>query len=97
MNLINFKNKKLRVLYPQFLLIVPLIGMSITEEVNWSLFDFIIMGALILSVSIGIRFILNKTKNVKNRIIYMGILGLLCLLVWAELAIGVFGTPFAGN
>jgi hypothetical protein len=96
MNLINFKNKKLRVLYPQFLLIVPLIGMSITEEVNWSLFDFIIMGALILSVSIGIRFILNKTKNVKNRIIYMGILGLLCLLVWAELAIGVFGTPFAG-
>jgi hypothetical protein len=55
------------------------------------------MGALILSVSIGIRFILNKTKNVKNRIIYMGILGLLCLLVWAELAIGVFGTPFAGN
>jgi hypothetical protein len=97
MNLNNFKNKKLRVLYPQFLLIVPLIGMSITEEVNWSLFDFIIMGALILSVSIGIRFILNKTKNVKNRIIYMGILGLLCLLVWAELAIGVFGTPFAGN
>jgi hypothetical protein len=97
MNLINFKNKKLRVLYPQFLLIVPLIGMSITEEVNWSLFDFFIMGALILSVSIGIRFILNKTKNVKNRIIYMGILGLLCLLVWAELAIGVFGTPFAGN
>ncbi len=97
MNLINFKNKKLRVLYPQFLLIVPLIGMSITEEVNWSLFDFIIMGALILFVSIGIRFILNKTKNVKNRIIYMGILGLLCLLVWAELAIGVFGTPFAGN
>ena len=87
----------MRVLYPQFLLIVPLIGMSITEEVNWSLFDFIIMGALILSVSIGIRFILNKTKNVKNRIIYMGILGLLCLLVWAELAIGVFGTPFAGN
>ncbi len=97
MNLINFKNKKLRVLYPQFLLIVPLIGMSITEEVNWSLFDFIIMGALILSVSIGIRFILNKTKNVKNRIIYLGIIGLIFFLIWAELAVGIFGTPFAGN
>jgi hypothetical protein len=97
MDLLNFKNKKLRVLYPQFLLIVPLIGMSITEEVNWSLFDFIIMGALILSVSIGIRFILNKTKNLKNRIIYIGILGFLFLLTWAELAVGIFGSPFAGN
>ena len=54
--------KKVEVFYPLFLLIVPLIGMCITEEVNWSLFDFIIMGALILSVSIGIRFILNKTN-----------------------------------
>ncbi len=97
MDLLNFKNKKVRVLYPLLLLVIPLIGMCITEEFNWSPFDFIMMGILILSVSIGINFTLNKTKNVKNRIIYMGILGLLCLLVWAELAIGVFGTPFAGN
>lgn len=97
MDLLNFKNKKVRVLYPLLLLVIPLIGMCITEEINWSPFDFIIMGVLILSVSIGINFTLNKTKNLKNRIIYIGILGLLFLLVWAELAIGVFGTPFAGN
>ena len=71
--------------------------MRITEEINWSLFDFIIMGVLILSVSIGINFTLSKTKNLKNRIIYIGILGLLFLLVWAELAVGIFGSPFAGN
>jgi uncharacterized membrane protein AbrB (regulator of aidB expression) len=97
MDLLNFKNKKVRVLYPLLLLVIPLIGMCITEEFNWSPFDFIIMGVLILSVSIGINFTLNKTKNLKNRIIYIGILGLLFLLIWAELAVGIFGTPFAGN
>jgi uncharacterized membrane protein AbrB (regulator of aidB expression) len=97
MDLLNFKHKKVRVLYPLLLLVIPLIGMCITEEFNWSPFDFIIMGVLILSVSIGINFTLNKTKNLKNRIIYIGILGLLFLLIWAELAVGIFGTPFAGN
>lgn len=97
MDLLNFKNKKVRVLYPLLLLVIPLIGMSITEEFNWSPFDFIMMGVLILSVSIGINFTLNKTKNLKNIIIYIGILGLLFLLIWAELAVGIFGTSFAGN
>ena len=97
MNLINFKNKKVRVLYPLLLLVIPLIGMCINEEINWSPFDFIILGVLILSVSIGINFTLNKTKNLKNRIIYIGILGLLFLIIWAELAVGIFGSPFAGN
>ena len=97
MDLLNFKNKKVRVLYPLLLLVIPLIGMCITEEINWSPFDFIIMGVLILSVSIGINFTLNKTKNLKNRIIYIVILGLLFLLIWAELAVGIFGSPFAGN
>ena len=97
MDLLNFKNKKVRVLYPLLLLVIPLIGMCITEEINWSPFDFIIMGVLILSVSIGINFTLNKTKNLKNRIIYIGILGFLFLLIWAELAVGIFGSPFAGN
>jgi uncharacterized membrane protein AbrB (regulator of aidB expression) len=97
MDLLNFKNKKVRVLYPLLLLVIPLIGMCITEEINWSPFDFIIMGVLILSVSIGINFTLNKTKNLKNRIIYIGILGFLFLLTWAELAVGIFGSPFAGN
>ena len=97
MSILNFKNQKVRVLFPLLLLLVPLIGMRITEEINWSLFDFIIMGVLILSVSIGINFTLSKTKNLKNRIIYIGILGLLFLLLWAELAVGIFGSPFAGN
>jgi len=29
------------------ILLIPLIAMQLTNEVNWSLFDFIIMGAML--------------------------------------------------
>ena len=79
------------------MLLIPLIGMAISNEINWSLFDFIIMGFLLLTLSIGINFVIKRVKNLKNRFLYIGILVLIFMLIWAELAVGIFGTPFAGN
>jgi len=71
--------------------------MTITDKVNWSPFDFIIMGSLLIFLSIGINFVNNRLKNLKNRVLYIGILVLIFMLIWVELAVGVFGTPFAGS
>ena len=71
--------------------------MAITDEINWSLFDFIIMGSLLIFLSIGINFASNRAKNLKNRVLYIGILVIIFMLIWAELAVGLFGTPFAGS
>ena len=71
--------------------------MAITDEINWSLFDFIIMGSLLILLSIGINFASNRAKNLKNRVLYIGILLIIFMLIWAELAVGVFGTSFAGS
>ena len=71
--------------------------MAITDEINWSPFDFIIMGSLLIFLSIGINFVSNRTKNLKNRDLYIGILVIIFTLIWAELAVGIFGTPFAGS
>ncbi len=87
----------IRIFYPLFLLLIPLIGMTITNEINWSPFDFIIMGSLLIFLSIGINLVSNRTKNLKNRFLYIGILVIIFMLIWAELAVGVFGTSFAGN
>jgi len=86
-----------RIFYPLFLLVIPLIGMVINDEINWSAFDFIIMGSLLISLSFGINFVSNRVKNLKNRFFFIGILVFIFLLIWAELAVGIFGTPFAGN
>jgi len=91
------KKQKWNVFYPLLLLVIPMIGMLVSDEVNWSLFDFILMGVLLLAVSFGIKFMLQITKNTKYRILLISIIVLLFLLIWAELAVGIFGSPFAGN
>ena len=71
--------------------------MFLNAEVNWGLFDFIIMGLLLILVGVGINFIENRTQNLKKRILFIGILILIFMVIWVELAVGVFGSPFAGN
>ena len=79
-----------RIFYPLFLLLIPLIGMAITNEIHWNLFDFVIMGILLILLGVGINFVSNQTKNFKNRVLYIGILVLIFMLIWAELAVGIF-------
>ena len=90
-------NKKWSVFSPLLLLLLPLIGMFVSNEVNWSFFDFIVMGILILSFSFGIKQVLKTTKNTKYRILIIGLILILFLLIWAELAVGIFDSPFAGS
>ena len=86
-----------RIFYPLFLLLIPLIGMMITDEINWSVFDFLMMGFLLTLLSAGINYVINCTTNFKKRILYIGILVLIFLLIWAELSVGILDTPIAGN
>ena len=90
-------NKKWSVFSPLLLLLFPLVGTLVSNEVNWSFFDFIVMGMLILLVSFGIKLIIKRTNSMHYRILLIGSILLIFLLVWAELAVGIFGTPFAGN
>ena len=86
-----------RIFYPLFILLIPLIGMMFTDEINWTLSDFIIMGFLLLIFGMGIDLINTRTKNLKFRILYILIVCIMFMLLWAELAVGIFGTPYAGS
>ena len=79
------------------LLTIPLIAMQLTDEVKWSLFDFIIMGTLLLITGLMGEIIFKRVKNSKHRLILYIIIAMIFFLVWAELAVGIFGTPFAGS
>ena len=93
------KNKRLItiLLAVPLLLLIPLIAMQFSSEVNWSLGDFLVMGVLLLVVGLTFEVVLRKVPKKNNRIALMATIIILFLLIWAELAVGIFGTPFAGS
>jgi hypothetical protein len=80
-----------------FLLSIPLIAMQFTTDVDWKLSDFTIMGVLLLSTGLGCELVLRKVIKTEHRIMICAVILLVFLLIWAELAVGIFGTPFAGS
>jgi dolichyl-phosphate-mannose--protein O-mannosyl transferase len=79
------------------LLLIPFIAMQFTNEVAWSLFDFVVAAILLLGTGLLCEFVLRKVNKTKHRLIICAIILALLVLTWMELAVGLFGTPFAGS
>jgi hypothetical protein len=71
--------------------------MQFSNEVNWSLMDFVLAGILLFGTSLVIELVLRKVKSTKHRLLISGIILLLLFLLWAELAVGIFGSSIAGT
>lgn len=79
------------------ILAIPQVAMQFSDEVNWSLTDFIIAGFLLLGTGLLCEFVLRRYRNLRYKYLIVVILILILLVIWAELAVGIFGSPFAGN
>lgn len=79
------------------ILLVPLTAMQFTNEVDWSPFDFLVMGILLLSTGLLCEFVMRKVRNKDYQIGLLAVILVGLFLIWAELAVGIFGTPFAGS
>lgn len=93
------QNKRLFgiVLTVAFILLVPLIAMQFTKEVKWKMPDFIIMGTLLLGTGLMCELVMRKVKKIQHRVYIIEAILIALFLIWAELAVGIFGTPFAGS
>lgn len=70
------------------ILLIPFTAMQFSNEVVWTLSDFIVAGVLLFGA--GSLFILTARRIKKYRFA-IGVLFLTALLyVWAELAVGIF-------
>lgn len=98
MNVMNNSNRLTKILLVvPFLLLIPLIGMQFSSEINWSFFDFMVMGILLSGVGVVIELVLRNVKTLERRFVFIAIILVVFLLIWAELAVGIFGTPLAGS
>lgn len=93
------QNKRLIgiVLTVALLLLIPFTAMLFTNEVKWSRFDFVIAGVLLLGTGLTCEFVLRKVAQTGYRIALCAAILAALLLVWIELAVGLFGTRFAGS
>lgn len=64
---------------------------------HWTMFDYITAIVLLSIFGFGIEYVVRKTKSKKGRFLIILILTLLFMLLWAELAVGVFDSPIAGD
>lgn len=93
----QYKRRVVYLILTGIILLAPFIAMQFTPEVNWSTIDFIVAGSLLIGAGLIVELIIRKVRSKENRnFLIIGIIVLL-LLVWIELAVGIFGTPLAGS
>ena len=78
-------------------LCIPLIAMQFTKEVNWTLADFAVAAILLSFIGFLIDISIHALSNKTLRFVIVLLIGLTGILVWAELAVGLFGSAFAGS
>lgn len=78
------------------ILLLPLLAMLFTDEVDWNWFDFVVIGTLLLGTGLIFEMVTTRV-NAKYRPVIAVVLVAAMLLIWAELAVGVFGSPIAGS
>jgi hypothetical protein len=74
------------------LLLLPLAAMQVTDEVDWTAFDFVFMAALLGGVGLGLELAVRKTKNVACRMAACAALAAAFLLIWINGAVGIIGS-----
>ena len=74
------------------ILLLPLVAMQITEEVNWNLSDFLVMGFLLLGTGFSFVFISKLSESIAYRsAVALAMIGGF-LLIWLNLAVGIIGS-----
>jgi hypothetical protein len=88
------KNKRITYIFlcVACVLLIPLIAMQFTDEVNWTVSDFIFAAVLLLGTSLGIELAVRKAKNSAYKVAASIALIASLLLIWINGAVGIIGS-----
>lgn len=80
------------VLVVAFLLMIPLVAMQFTDQVVWTLADFVVAGTLLGGTGLLYELAARKaSNNTAYRVAAAIALGTALFLVWSNLAVGIIG------
>ena len=81
---------KKKIFYPLIILIIPLVGTILFDQIDWGILDFLVMGIILLILGIALSAVSQKIKNPRKKLFYNLVIMLIFFLIWAELAVGIF-------
>lgn len=79
------------------LLALSAVAMLFSGEVNWGPEDFIVGGALLLGTAFVLDRVLGSGMRRRAMALATGAVVLMLALIWVELAVGLVGSPLAGD
>jgi len=77
-------------------LLVVFLASLLSDQVMWSIYDFLIGGGLIFVFATIEVILWNKLKSQHRLFVVLFVL-LVFSILWAEMAVGLFDSPLAGS
>lgn len=72
------------------ILLLPLVAMQFTDEVNWTAFDFAAAGVLLVGAGLVWEVATRLVSERPRRLVIAAVLVLVVALLWAQGAVGIF-------
>lgn len=79
------------------LLLIPFTAMQLSNDVQWKTSDFLMAAILLLTAGFTTDFIIKKVQKKETKIILVLAVIALIAIIFIELAVGLFGSPFSGS
>lgn len=80
------------------ILMIPFIAMQFSNDVAWSLVDFVLAGVILFSTGLVLVTLIKLSTNIVYKAGVVLAIGATFLLVWTNLAVGLIGSgPNPGN
>jgi len=78
-------------------LCIPLIGMQLSTEVNWTALDFVTAAVLLFGTGMLSLKLYSKSRSSKYFLVLLILVILAFILVWVKMAVGIFDSPISGS
>ncbi len=94
---ITQKRRSIIFLIPVIILLLPLIAMQYTTEVVWTIGDFAVATILLFGTATACETVISKVKTKNLRLAICAVILFTFVVIWLELAVGIFGALLANG